>query len=521
MRMIREILRLHHSCGLSKHQISRALGCARSSIRGYIKRAQAAGLTWPLPQELDDDELLERHLYQTAPPAKQRPQPDCNYIHAELKKKGVTLSLLWEEYRQVHPDGYQLTQFCEIYRQWHKSADLVMRQEHKAGEKAFSDFAGTTLPIVDKSTGVVTPAHLFVCALGASSFTYARLFWKEDCEGWCTGQALALEFFQGCVEILVPDNPKPVVTKASPYEPDINPSFAQMARHFNVAVIPARVRRPKDKAVVEAAVGLATRWILASLRNRTFHSLAEANQAVEALLARLNDKPFKKMPGSRRSRYEEIDRPALKLLPKERYEYTHVKFASVHIADYHVEYDHCWYSVPYAYRGRKVEVRATYNTIEIFLKGKRIASHARHFIPACRSTLNEHRPKEHRDYGEWPPERIIRWAAKIGPATKVVAEKLMAVQQHPELGYRACFGILRLAKTSGNERLEATCQRAIAINAYSFKSIKSILDSGLDKRPMLEKPRQLTIVNHDNLRGASAFTTQNGGDQNANSSDIR
>jgi transposase len=521
MRMIREILRLHHSCGLSKSKISQALGCARTSVRWYIKRAQAAGLAWPLPQELDDDELLEKHLYPQPSSNKLRPHPDCSYMHQELQKKGVTLALLWEEYRQDHPDGYQLSQFREIYRQWSKTVDLVMRLDHKAGEKAFSDFAGTTLPIVDENTGLVTPAHLFVCALGASNYTYARLFWREDCEAWCTGQALALEFFNGSVEILVPDNPKPVVTKASPYEPDINPSFAQMASHFGVAVIPARVRRPKDKAIVEAAVGLATRWILAVLRNRTFHSLGEANQAVEELLVRLNDKSFKKMPGSRRSRYEEVDKPALKPLPKERYEYTHIKFASVHIADYHVEYDRCWYSVPHAYRGRKVEVRATYTTVEIFLKGKRIASHARHFVAASRSTVNEHRPKEHRQYGDWPPERILRWAAKIGPATKAVTEKLMDRQQHPELGFRACFGILRLAKVSGNERLEAACQRAIAINAYSFKSIKSILDSGMDKRPMLEKPRQLNIVSHENLRGPSAFTAINGGDQNANSSNTR
>ena len=480
MRMIREILRLHHSCGLSKNKISTATRCARSTVREYIERARAAGLSWPLPEELADDDLLEKHLFQSELPEKKRPQPDCNYIHQELKKKGVTLALLWEEYKQEHPEGYQQSQFNEIFRQWRKNIDLVMRQDHKAGEKAFSDFAGTTVRIVDERTGVVTPAHLFVCSLGASSYTYARLFWREDSEAWCTGHALAFAFFQGCVEIIVPDNPKPVITKASPYEPDVNPSFAQMASHFDVAVIPARVRRPKDKAVVEAAVGLATR---------------------------LNNKPFKKMPGSRRSRYEEIDRPALKPLPKERYEFTHIRYASVHIADYHVEYDGSWYSVPYHYRGRKVEVRATLDTVEVFLRGKRIASHARCFVKASRATLNEHRPKEHKDYGDWPPERITKWAATIGVSAKGVVERVMETKQHPELGYRACFGILRLAKVVGNERLEAACQRALAINACSFRSIKSILDASLDKRPLLEKPRQLTIVEHDNIRGSSAFTT--------------
>ena len=523
MRMIREVLRLHYSCGLSNKKISQSLRCSRTVIANYLKRAQAAEVTWPLPDDMDDDHLetlLFKKIAATA--ERQRPQPDCNYIHQELKKKGVTLALLWEEYKQDHPDGYQQTQFCEIYRQWRKAIDLVMRQDHKAGEKAFSDFAGTTLRIVDERTGIVTPAHLFVCSLGASSYTYARLFWHEDSEAWCTGHALAFTFFQGCPEICVPDNPKPVITKASPYEPDVNPSFAQMASHFDVAVIPARVRKPRDKAVVEAAVGLATRWILAVLRNRTFHSLAEANLAVEELLTKLNNKPFKKMPGSRRSRYEAIDKPALKPLPKERYEYTHIRYASVHIADYHVEYEGSWYSVPYHYRGRKVEVRATLNTVEVFLRGKRIASHARRFIKASRATLNEHRPKKHQDYGNWPPERITRWAATIGPSTKCVVDRVMESKQHPELGYRACFGILRLAKAFGNDRLEAACQRALAINACSFKSIKSILDANLDKRQLLEKPRQLTIIEHDNIRGSSAFTTTNtGGDHNANSSNTR
>ncbi len=522
MRMIREILRLHYSCGLSKSKISQAIGCARSSIREYIQRAEKAGLTWPLPPELDDDDLLEKHLYKEISPEKQRPQPDCNAIHQELKKKGVTLYLLWEEYRQEHPGGYQLTQFCDIYRHWRKTVDVVMRQEHKAGDKAFSDFAGGTLSIVDETTGLVTPAHLFVCALGASNYTYARLFWHEDSEGWCNGHALAFSFYQGCPAVVVPDNPKPVTSKANPYEPEINPSFAQMAAHFGVAVIPARVRKPRDKAAVESAVGVATRWILAVLRKRIFHSLAEANRAVAELLNKLNNRPFKKLPGCRRTRFEEIDKPALKALPTQAYEYMHVKFASVHIADYHVEYDGSWYSVPFHYRGRRVEIRARLNTIDVFLKGKRIASHVRRYVKGSRETVREHRPQHHRDYGDWSPERIFRWAAKIGPDTKIVVERVMKSKDHPELGFRACFGILRLAKVAGDERLEAACRRAISINAFSFKSIKSILDSGLDKRPLPEKPRQLTII-HENIRGASSYTanTTIEGEQNVDSSNAR
>jgi transposase len=512
MRMIREILRLHYSCGLGKKKISKSLGCSHQTISNYINRAQAAGLTWPLPAEFDNDNCLEQLLYPSKAGAipqqkhHNKPQPDCNYIHQELKKKGVTQELLWQEYKSDHPDGYHLSQFKNIYKQWRKTVDLSMRQDHKAGEKAFSDFAGGTLPITDRLTGEITPAHLFVCALGASSYTSAKLFWHEDSEAWCLGHAQAFNFFGGCPEIIVPDNPKPVTTKSCPYEPDINPSFNQMANHFGVVVIPARVRRPKDKAVVESAVGVATRWILAALRKQTFFSLAEANQAVAELLFKLNHRPFKKIPGTRYSRYQEIDQPALKPLPSYAYEYMHIKKASIHIADYHVEYDGCWYSAPYQYRGRQVEVRATNNTVEILFKNKRIASHPRLFKKSTRSTLNEHRPKTHQEYGAWPPERILAWATKIGPETKLLIEQIMQQQQHPEQGYRSCFGILRLSKSFGNERLNSACARALAINAYSFKSVNSILKSGLDKRSIPEKPRQLTLL-HDNIRGPISFRT--------------
>jgi transposase len=508
MRMIREILRLHYSCSLSNRKISKALGCSRWAVDEYIRRAETANLGWPLSSEFDDEDKLEALLYlkEPTPIDKQRPQPDCNYIHQELKKKGVTLDLLWQEYKQEHPNGYQLSQFRNIYRDWRKTVNLSMRQNHKAGEKAFSDFAGKTLPITNPHTGEITQAHLFVCSLGASSYTYAKLFFSENTEAWATGHALAFTYFGGCPNIIVPDNPKPVITKACRYEPDVNPSFAQMANHFNLAIIPARVRHPKDKAVVESAVGLTTRWILAVLRKQTFFSLAEANQAVAELLEKLNNKPFKKLPGTRRSRFETVDKPALKPLPDTQYEYMHIKYATVHIADYHVEYDGSWYSAPYQYRGRTVEARATLNTIEIYLKGKRIASHPRGIIKGSRSTLDEHRPKSHREYGQWPPERITRWAATIGPATKDLTEKILQSKKHPELGYRTCFGILRLAKSVGNNRLESACQRALSFNACSLRSVKSILDSGLDRCSLPEKPRQLKII-HTNIRGANAFST--------------
>ena len=485
----------------------------------YLHRAEAAGLLWPLPVELDNAQI-ERRLFPPVPQSRSRPLPDFSYIRAELKKKGVTLVQLWSEYREDFPDGYGLSQFCEYYSRFEKTLNLVMRQEHKAGEKAFSDFAGKTLPITDPHTGVVKSAHLFVCTLGASSFTFLDLFSDETTESWCNGHAAAFSYFDGCPKICVPDNPKPVITKACPYEPDVNPSFAQMAAHYDVAIIPARVRKPKDKAKVEAAVGLATRWVLAVLRNRTFFSLAEARVAVRELLDKLNDRPFKKISGSRRSLYESIDKPALKPLPLVQYEYGQFKKASVNI-DYHVEYDKHFYSVPYQHRGEVVEVRGTSSTVEIFFRGKRITSHPRSFVENKATTLKEHRPKSHQEYGDWPPERIIGWAGKIGPSTVALVEAIMQRQKYPEVGYRSCLGILRLAKKFDDIRLEAACNRALAIRGLSYKSVKSILMSNLDQRPLPEKPNQLSIV-HANIRGAQAFTSHISNEEHhVNTSDNR
>lgn len=505
MRMIKEVLRLHHSSGLSNKQISKALGCSRGAVSEYLHRAKAAGFSWPLPDELDDAQI-ELRLFPPVAAVHSRPLPDFNYIHTELKKKGVTLLQLWAEYREEHPDGYGQSQFCEYYSRFEKSLNLVMRQEHKAGHKAFSDFAGKTLLITDPRTAQTTAAYLFVCTLGASNFTFANLFRDLSAESWCDGHAGAFSYFDGCPSIVVPDNPKPVVTKPCPYEPDINPSFAQMAAHYDIAIIPARVRKPKDKAKVEAAVGLATRWILAVLRNRKFYSLAEARVAVRELLDKLNDRPFKRMTGSRRSLYESIERPVLKPLPMVPYEYAKFKKASVNV-DYHIEYDRHFYSVPYQFRGEVVEIRATASTIEILRRGKRIATHPRGFAENKATTLIEHRPKSHQQYGDWPPERILNWALTIGPSTAALMETIMARQKYPELGYRSCMGILRLAKKFPEARLEAACKRALSIRGLSYKSVKSILDSNLDQRSLAEKPHDIAIV-HANIRGASAFLPQ-------------
>jgi transposase len=315
---IREILRLRFSLRLSGREIANSLNVSRTAVSECLQRAAAASISWPIPDGIDDEALTAK-LYPVSSNSNARPKPDCEYIHQELKKKGVTLSLLWAEYKRDNPDGYQQTSFNAFYRNWLEKSNLVMRQEHHAGRKAFSDFSGGWLPITDSETGEVRPARLFVCALGASSFTYAEPFFSESAEAWCLGQAHAFEYFGGTTEMVVPDNPRAVITKACRYEPDLNPDFLVLAQHFDVAVAPARVRKPKDKAIVEAAVGLATRWIIARLRNHTFFSLAEAAAAVRSLVDDLNDRPFKKLRGTRRSLFESVERDALKPLPRNKY----------------------------------------------------------------------------------------------------------------------------------------------------------------------------------------------------------
>lgn len=505
MRTIREILRLHWDCKLSQRHIAISCGISRSVVAEYVRRAQAAGLSWPLPDNYDD-EVLDKLLYprQEANCTK-RPLPDFNEINQKLRKKGTTLSLLWEQYKWENPEGYQYSQYCELYRQWAKSVDLVMRQEHLAGHKLFSDFAGSKLQVTNPNTGEVSEAHLFVCALGASSYTYAEAFFSENSEAWCIGHANAFSFMGGASEIIVPDNPRSVVNKPCPYEPDIHADFQHMAAFFGAAVIPARVRKPKDKAVAEAAVRVATMWIIAVLRDRQFFSLAELNAAVHLLLERLNNRQFKKMPGSRRSRFEDIDKPALKPLPATTYEYTHIGVARVNL-DYHIAVGGCLYSVPYQNARKQVEYRQTFKTIEVFLLGRRIASHPRLWIEHSRSTCHEHMPSTHRLYAEWTPARIIDWATQSGSATAQLVTEIMNSRQYPEQGFRACLGILKLGKTAGAQRLELAAKRALAINALSYKHVKLILDNKLEQHPIPEVPTQLRIV-HDNIRGASAYSS--------------
>ena len=502
MKSIREILRLHYSCGFSRKKIKRLLGVSRAAISDYLKRAEEAGIGWPLPDELDDNEL-ENLLFpkkETTVPA--RPKPDCSYIHQERRKKHVTLTLLWLEYKEQNPDGYQYTQFCDYYRDWAKKLNLSMKQIHLAGQKCFSDFAGDTIPIYDQKTGTPIPVRLFVATLGASNYTFARAYPDETSRSWCTGQAAAFQRFGGVTELVVPDNPRAVVNKPCRYEPEIHPDFQYMAEYHDTAVIPARVRKPKDKAKVEAGVLMVERWILAALRNQKFFSLGDLNEKIDELVDKLNEKPFKKLPGCRRTLFEQIDKPALKQLPKCQYEYTKILQPRVNI-DYHIQVDDVFYSVPHQLSQEEVYVRMTPNIVEVFFKGKRVTSHVRSYIKYSKKTLDEHMPEGIRQFKNWNPTRIVNWAAKTGPATAKLVGVLMSKPHHPEQAFRSCMGIIRLGERYSKERLEKACQLALDVNAHSYKSVARILSTNGDKR-LSEQSVQLKIV-HDNLRGADYY----------------
>jgi len=508
MRNIREILRLHFGLGLKKRQIGRSCSLSHSTVVKYLQRAEAAGLSWPLPEDLDDralEELLNAPDISRRPPHL-RPLPAMDEIHRELRRKGVTMQLLWLEYKERYPEGYQYTQFCEYYNRWSKTLEVSLRQEHRAGEKMFIDFTGQTVPIKDPATGEITGAEIFVAVLGASNYTYAEAVPSQKLPFWIKAHIHAFEYFQGVSEILVPDNLRSGVTKPCRYEPDLNPVYLSLAQHYGTAIIPARPYRAKDKAKVEAGVLLVTRWIIAALRHHTFFSIGELNAKIKELLERLNTRKFRKLDSSRRELFETLDRPELKPLPVERYRYIGFKQPTVNI-DYHVEVEKHYYSVPYQLIRKKLEVFLSADTVEIFLNSRRIVTHQRSFQKGKYTTLTEHMPKSHQKYLEWTPSRIIHWAEQTGPATAKIVETILSTRPHPEQGFRSCLGIMRLGKKYTFERLESAATRALRIRGYSYRSIESILKTGLDRIPMDER-KEVSPVYHDNIRGKEYFSEE-------------
>ena len=407
------------------------------------------------------------------------------------------------EYKDTHPEGYQYSQFCEYYRRWNATLDLVLRQEYRVGEKMFVDFAGKTIPIVNPQTGEIRAAEIFVGVLGASNYTYAEACESQELPFWIKAHINAFEYYGGVCQIIIQDNLKSGVIKACRYEPELNPTYRDMAAHYGTAVIPARVRKPKDKAKVETGVQLVTRWITAVLRKETFFSLQELNKRIRELLERLNNRPFRKFNGSRKELFLKIEKAALKPLPVERYEYATFKEVMVSM-DYHVELEGHYYSVPYQIVKAHVEAKLTLSTVEILYNGKRVAMHKRSYEKGSATTVNEHRPKAHQKYLEWTPSKIMSCAQKTGPATANLVDIIISTKPHPEQGYRSCLGILRLGKKYTDERLEAASERAIALKSFSYKSVKSILRTGFDKQPIKQKEVMIPI-HHQNIRGSDYY----------------
>ena len=504
MRTIKEILRLRWEAGLSYQAIAVSCRKGQTTVRDYLLRAQAAGLSWPLPEGMDE-EALEQLLFPVpAASSHRRPEPDWATIHQELRRKGVTLALLWQEYKATHPDGYQHSRFCQLYQQWASGLEPVLRQHYVAGEKLLVDYAGQTVPVVDRQTGEVREAQIFVAVLGASNFTYVEASWTQGLTDWIGSHRRCFEFLGGVPALVIPDNIKSGVTSPCFYDPDLNRTYQKLAEHYQTAVLPARIRRPRDKAKAEAGVQGIERWLLARLRHRRFFSLGELNEALRELLAQYNRRPFQQLEGCRESLFLALDRPALRPLPAHPYEYQQWKKARVGI-DYHVEVDRHYYSVPYQLLGAQVEVCLTAHTVEILHKGTRVASHLRSFQRGGHTTVLAHMPRHHREYVEWSPQRLVRWAQQIGPATAQVVEQILASRAHPVQGYRAGLGVLRLGKQHGPARLEAACVRALALRTLSYQSIKSILAHGLENQPLPPTTTAQSPIRHAHIRGAHYY----------------
>jgi transposase len=507
MRKIREILRLKFEFKTGNKKIAANLGISSSTVHACLHRAELAGVAWPLPEDLDD-EMLEQRLYvpnRSIIPIEARGEIDWAKIHEELKRKNMTLAVLWDEYREIYPSGLSYSQFCHLYKQWKIPLDAWMRQDYKAGEKMFVDYAGATVPIHD-GHGNVDQAQIFVAVIGASNYTYAEATLTQTLPDWTASHCRALKFFGGVPELVVPDNLKSCTILANRYEPNINLTYNDLAKHYGFAVMPARVRKPKDKSLAEKAVQHIQYQILARLRNQTFFSLEELNTAIAILLEKINSQPFQKLPGSRLSQFEKIDKPALRPLPEAIYEFAEWKKASLG-CDYHVEVDKFLYSAPYTFIKKELDVRFTEHTVEVFYKAKRIASHMRNYNSYKKhTTVLEHMPTKHQKHAEWTPERIINWAGKIGIATEGLVDAIITTKEHPQLAFRSCLGILHLGKSYTNNRLEAACSRALKIGAYSYKSVASILKNNLDQVPVSTSAAlTVTKAEHENIRGGGYY----------------
>jgi transposase len=506
MRQIREILRQKWTLGLSHRAVAQSLGVGLGTISSVVTRAQGAGLDWPQVQALNDA-VLEGRLYGRPEVAgqRQRPAPDCAWIHAERRRPSVTLELLHLEYLERYPDGYRYTRFCDLYRRWLERRRLSMRQLHRAGDKCFVDYAGQKPRLIDPTTGEVIEVELFAAVLGASNYTYVEATRTQQVPDWIASHARAFAFFGGVTAAIVCDQLKSGVVVPCRYEPGLQRTYEEFAAHYGTAILPARPAKPRDKAKIEAGVLVAERWILARLRHETFFSLAALNTRIAELLADLNTRPMRLYRASRCELFERLDRPALRPLPAEPFVYGEWAVARVNI-DYHVEIHRHYYSVPYALIHEIMDARVSAATVELFHRGQRVAAHRRDDTPGRHTTTPAHMPKAHQHHLEWTPSRLIQWAETIGPQTAALVTAILADRPHPEQGYRSCLGLLRLSRRDGAARLEAACARALTVGVRSYRHVDSILKHGLDRLPPPEPAESLPLAPvHEHLRGRDYY----------------
>ena len=501
IRKMKEILRLYYDAKLGMHKIARSINLSSGVVHKYITQLKQHGITWPIPDGMSNEKLLS--IAQSNVKLKTE-TIDFQSIHTELKRKGVTLQLLWEEYIEAGILDISYSQLTRRYKAWRTKQPKSMRQNHKAGDKVFVDYSGQTFDIIDPITNQVRTAQIFIGVLGASNYTYAEATWSQQLEDWIRSHVRMFDYFGGVTALIVPDNLKSAIHKSCKYEPDTNPTYAEFVRHYSTAVLPARPYKPKDKSKAEGGVLLVQRWILARLRNETFVGLDELNNAIRKLLKTLNSKQFKKLPGSRQSLFEEIDKPTLKPLPKVEFEYKHFKRVKVNI-DYHFELLGHYYSVPNHYVGEHLDIWHNNHIVEVYLNGKQISSHVKSDLKGKHTTNEKHMPKSHRKQAQWSPERFINWGKSIGKNTQMVVEYLLKSRDHQEQAFRTCLGLLSLTKKYSNEKLELACHYAIENNIRSYKSIKSILSKELYLNFDLNITQSEPVLSHENIRGSQYY----------------
>lgn len=503
MHKTREILRQKWLLKRPHRAIATSVGVSIGAVSTAVVRAKKASLTWQEAERLDDVEL-EQRLYGCAAPTTARPEPDCAWIHRERHRVGVTLELLHHEYLEQHPEGLRYTAFCERYREWLQRRGLSMRQVYTAGDKTFVDYSGKRPHVVELRTGEVIEVELFVAVLGASNYTYAEATASQRVPDWIGSHVRTFTYFGGVTAAIVGDQLKSGVSKSCRYEPEAQRTYDDLAAHYGTSLIPARPRSPRDKAKVEVAVQIAQRWILARIRNQVFHSLAELNARIRELLVDMNNRVMRRYGKSRRELFETIEKPALRPLPADAFEYAEWRKGRVNI-DYHMLVDNHLYSVPHSLVHETVEARCTAETVELFHHHKRVASHRRSYVKGGFTTDPQHMPSSHRAHAEWTPSRILSWAQKVGPATRALCEAILEDRPHPEQGFRSCLGILRLGRRYGDERLEAACARAVHVRARSYRHVESILKKGLDRVPPSEGGEPERRITHENVRGPSYY----------------